>query len=229
LSTIKIVTLFPDFFESPFSSGLMGKAIGSGILHIDIINLRDYSEDKFNRCDDYPYGGGSGMVLKPEPLFRCLDTIRYQNEKIIATTPGGIPLQQGLVKELSLEDDLIILCGHYEGIDQRVIEKYVDVEISIGDYILSGGEFAALVIVDTVARYQPGFMSNSESLCEESFENGLLEYPQYTRPAEYDAMPVPRVLLEGNHAKIKEWRFQKSLEKTKLMRPDLYKKFCEKQ
>ncbi len=227
MKLFKIITLFPDFFKSPFESGLLGKAVNSNLVNIDIIDLRKYSLDKFNRCDDSPYGGGSGMVLKPEPFFNCLDNVKSKNTKVLLTTPGGIPLKQGLVKELSNEEEFCIICGHYEGVDQRVSDRYVDLEVSVGDYVLSGGEYAALIIVDAIARNVPGFMSNSASLDNESFENDLLEYPQYTRPAEYADSKVPEVLLSGNHEEIRKWRHAKSIEKTKKVRPDLYKKFIK--
>jgi tRNA (guanine37-N1)-methyltransferase len=222
-----IVTLFPDFFSTPLRSGLLGKAIDAGNLQVNLTDLRDYSEDKFKRCDDYPYGGGSGMVLKPEPLFKCLKEVVKPKTKVLLTSPGGTKLNQELVKQLASEEELCIICGHYEGVDQRVADKLVDLEVSVGDYVLSGGEYAALIILDATARYVPGFMSNSDSLEEESFENNLLEYPQYTRPAEFENLQVPDILLSGNHAKIAEWRLQQSIEKTKLVRPDLYKKYFE--
>ena len=206
-------------------SGLMGKAASSGAVRVDVIDLKEYSGEKFHRCDDYSYGGGSGMILKPEPLFRAIDSNRSSKTKIILTSPSGTLLTQSIVKDFSTEDDICILCGHYEGIDQRVISRYVDYEISIGDYIVSGGEYAALVILDAVSRYIPGFMSNPESLIEESFENNLLEYPHYTRPSEHEGFAVPDILLSGNHAKIREWRFERSIEKTRKVRPDLYKKY----
>ncbi len=221
---IDIITLFPDFFDSPFKSGLLGKCIHNGLLSVSIIDLRDYSDDKFRRCDDYPYGGGSGMVLKTEPLFRCLESIEDRGRTLL-TSASGRPLTAPLVHELSKQDRLTLICGHYEGVDQRVCERYVHDEISIGDYVLSGGEFAALVIVDAVARHIPGFMSNAESLKEESFEEGLLEYPHYTRPEEIEGMRVPEVLLSGNHALIRKWRLERSLEKTARVRPDLMESY----
>lgn len=223
--SFKIITIFPDFFESPLRSSLLGKAVDSGIIKVDIIDLKSFAEDKFHRVDDYPYGGGSGMVLKPEPLFGALEAVKKEKTKILLTTPAGILLTHDIVKDLTKEEDICIICGHYEGVDQRVIDKYVDLEISIGDYILSGGEYAALVITDTIARHLPGFMSNPESLKEESFENGLLEYPQYTRPSSMEGFKVPEVLLSGNHAVIDEWRLKKRIEKTKRIRPDLYEKY----
>jgi len=221
----RIYTLFPEFFGSPVKSGLMGKAVDSGIIKFEIIDIRSYSEDKFNRCDDYPYGGGSGMVLQAGPLSRAIDANEKGKSMRVYVTPSGKPLTQSLVKEMSLVNELSILCGHYEGIDQRVIDEYVDEEISIGDYVLSGGEYAALILTDAVARYVPGFMSNEESLVEESFEDDLLEYPHYTRPAELGGVKVPDVLLSGNHRGIEKWREEKRIEKTRAVRPDLYKKY----
>jgi len=223
-----IFTLFPDFFKSPLETGLLGKAIESGIVRVNLIDIRSYSDDKFRRCDDYPYGGGSGMVLMADPLFRALKENKKKGTKALITAPGGRVLNQEMVKSLSKEHEFSIVCGHYEGVDQRVIDRYIDQEVSTGDYILSGGEFASLVIIDAVARYVPGFMSNSESLIEESFEGDLLEYPHYTRPFEIDDMTVPDVLLSGHHKNITEWRLKKSLEKTKKVRPDLYKRYLLK-
>jgi tRNA (guanine37-N1)-methyltransferase len=223
---VTIVTLFPEFFDSPFRSGLLGKALSKEIVSMRIVNLRDYVTTKYRTCDDAPYGGGSGMVLLPEPLFRCLDDVKGK-AYTINVTPSGEPLNQEMVKFLAKQESLCIICGQYEGIDQRVIEKYVDKEISIGDYVLSGGEYAALVIIDSVSRLLPGFMGNAQSLEEESFEDGLLEYPHYTRPSEIENLKVPEVLLNGNHAEIKKWRHEQRLEKTKRVRPDLYKRYCD--
>ena len=224
----KIYTLFPDFFISPLNSGLMGKAVNSGIINFKIIDIREYSEDKFKRCDDYPFGGGSGMVLTPGPLFRAITENENSGSKIIYASPSGKGLNQTMVKEMSSLEEISVICGHYEGIDQRVIDTFVDYEISIGDYVLSGGEYAALVIADSVARYLPGFMSNSTSLDEESFESDLLEYPHYSRPAEFMGLKVPDVLTGGNHQDIAAWRYNKRIEKTKGIRPDLYKKFLKR-
>ena len=228
MKTFTIITLFPEFFSSPLASGLLGKAVSAGLFDVRVVDLREYSHDRFKRCDDYPYGGGSGMVMLAEPLFRSLDDAVDEKTTVICTTPAGEPFTQDMVKELAAEDDICVICGHYEGIDQRVIDKYVDREISIGDYVLSGGEYAAIVMLDAIARYVPGFMSNADSLSEESFEGDLLEYPQYTRPALYDGMAVPDVLLSGHHEKVAEWRLAERIEKTKRVRPDLYKKYCVK-
>ena len=225
LTLFKIITLFPEFFSSPLETGLLGKAIDAGIIGVEIIDLRTYSEDRFKRCDDYPYGGGSGMVLKPEPLFRAIESNRLDGTVVVYTTPAGRLLNQNLVKMLSGERDICIICGNYEGVDQRVVDRFVDYEISVGDYILSGGEFASLVIIDAISRYIPGFMSNAGSLEDESFEEDLFEYPHYTRPNEIAGLRVPDVLISGNHEMIKKWRLAKSIEKTKRERPELYKRY----
>lgn len=221
----RIYTLFPDFFVSPLKSGLIGKAVESGIIRYDIIDIRSYSEDKFRRCDDYPYGGGSGMILAPQPLFKAIEENEKSGSCILYASPSGMPLVQEYIKELAGLEEISIICGNYEGIDQRIIDKFVTREVSIGDYILSGGEYAALVISDAVARYVPGFMSNRDSLSEESFESDLLEYSQYTRPADFRGLKVPEVLVSGNHEKIALWRHQNRLKKTRGTRPDLYKKY----
>ncbi|MCU0848245.1 MAG: tRNA (guanosine(37)-N1)-methyltransferase TrmD [Spirochaetes bacterium] len=223
----KILTLFPEFFKSPLSSGLMGRAAEKGLMKFDIRDIRSYTEDRHNRCDDYPYGGGSGMVLMPDPLFRAIEDAKNDDTRILLTAASGRLLTQEIAGGLAAEKELCIICGHYEGVDQRVIDRYVDLEVSIGDYVLSGGEYAALVIIDAVARLIPGFMSNSESLVEESFEKSLLEYPHYTRPPVIDDMAVPGVLMGGNHGEISEWRMKKSIEITKRVRPDLYKRYIK--
>ncbi len=228
MKLFKIITLFPDFFNSPLKSSLLGRAIQDGKIKVEIIDLKQFSTDKFHRCDDSPYGGGSGMVLQPGPLFRAIESAKDVRTKIILTSPGGMVFNQELAVNLLEEDEICIICGHYEGIDQRVLDRYVDYEISIGDYIISGGEYAALIILDSIARYVPGFMSNPDSLIKESFKDNLLEYPQYTRPAEIDGLKVPDVLLSGDHKKILEWRIEKSIEKTKRIRPDLYAKYMNK-
>jgi len=223
----KIITLFPDFFNSPLKSGLLGKAIEKGLCHIECINLRQWGEGQYRQCDDYPYGGGSGMVLMPVPLLKAIESCKGDS-KVLYPSPSGALLTQDMVKELFQNDSFLFICGQYEGIDQRVIDRYVDYEISIGDYILSGGEYAVLVIIDALCRYIPGFMSNPESLSDESFENYLLEYPQYTRPREIDGMCVPDILISGNHEKIRQWRLEKSIEKTRATRPDLYRLYIAK-
>ncbi|MCX8123591.1 MAG: tRNA (guanosine(37)-N1)-methyltransferase TrmD [Spirochaetes bacterium] len=227
MKIFKIITLFPEFFQSPLQTGLLGKAVEKGLCQFDIINLREFGEGHYRQCDDYPYGGGSGMVLMPGPLCKAIKQHKG-NAIVIYPSPSGTVLTQALVKKLFEYDSYCFICGQYEGIDQRIIDRYVDYEISIGDYILSGGEFATLVIIDALCRYIPGFMSNPQSLSEESFENYLLEYPQYTRPRQIDGMQVPDILLSGNHEKIRQWRLEKSIEKTKAVRPDLYRLYLAK-
>ncbi len=223
-----IITLFPDFFNSPLQSSLLGRAIRDRIIKVNIIDLRGFSTNKYHSCDDYPYGGGTGMVLQAGPLFKAIESVKTIRTKMLLTSPSGRMLNQELVKELSGENDICIICGHYEGVDQRVIDRYIDYEISIGDYIISGGEYGALIILDSISRYVPGFMSNPESLVQESFEDNLLEYPQYSRPDEIDGWEVPDILLSGNHEKIREWRTSKAIEKTMKIRPDLYNKYLNR-
>lgn len=219
------MTLFPGFFSSPLASGLLGKAVESGTISVTITDIRDFATDNYRRCDDYPYGGGSGMVLMPGPLAGAIESVRQEGVPVAMTSASGTLLTQDLVKELAGLKGLTLVCGHYEGVDQRIIDRYVDYEISVGDYVLSGGEYAALSIIDAVSRLVPGFMSNRESLSEESFELDLLEYPQYTRPEETGGMKVPEVLLGGNHGQIRAWRREQSIEKTRRIRPDLYRKY----
>lgn len=226
---IKVITLFPEFFKSSLGTGLMGKAVHARLLDVQVVDLRQFGEGNYRQCDDYPYGGGSGMVLMPGPLFKAIRSVRLEHTRVVLPSASGKPLTQQLAREFSGEKDLCLVCGHYEGIDQRVVDSCVSDEISIGDYILSGGEYAALVIMDTIVRLIPGFMSNQESLLEESFENGLLEYPQYTRPHEIDGLAVPEVLLSGDHARIRQWRLEQSVERTKKIRPDLYRRYVIKE
>ncbi len=216
-----IVSLFPEIAKAYFSASLMKKSLDKGIISFTPVNIRDFAEDKHRTCDDSPYGGGAGMVLKPEPLVKAILSVRKPQSRVIYMSPSGRVLTQKVVQELSSYQDLVLVCGRYEGIDQRVIDGYVDEEISVGDYILSSGEVAALIVVDSVYRLIDGVIA-SESLSEESHgESGLLEYPHYTRPEEFEGRKVPEVLLGGNHADIKSWRRTKSLEKTRALRPDL--------
>ncbi len=224
----KVLTLFPEFFQSPLETGLLGKAVERGLINVDIRDIRAYTRDSYRKCDDYPYGGGCGMVLMPEPLEKAILDAKGTGTKVILTSAGGRPLDQDTVKSLSREKELCLVCGHYEGVDQRIIDRHVDLEVSIGDFVLSGGEFAAIAIIDAVARYVPGFMSNEGSLDSESFEEDLLEHPHYTRPVEFDGMRVPEVLIGGNHAEIARWRLERSIEKTRLVRPDLYRKYLRR-
>jgi len=219
---ISILTLFPDMF-SIFEHSIIGRARENNLVDLSLLNIRDYTLNKHKKVDEYPYGGGPGMVMAPQPI---VDTIRYAKEnnkgKVIFLGPRGKTFNQELAKELSKEEDLIFLCGHYEGIDERIY-KYIDMEISLGDFVLTGGEMAAIPVIDSILRLIPGVLGKEESFMEESFYNGLLEYPQYTRPEEFEGDKVPEVLLSGHHENIRKWRRFKSLEVTKKKRPDLYK------
>ena len=216
-----VLTLFPEMFEI-LNQSIIGKAIEKKLININLINIRDFSKDKHKKVDDTPYGGGAGMVMKPDVVYDAYKSIKDKNAKVIYMSPQGKELNQKKVEELSKESHLIILCGHYEGIDQRVLDKIVDEEISIGDYVLTGGEIPAMVLIDSVSRYVKGVLKE-ESIKEESFSNGLLEYPQYTRPEEFEGIKVPEVLLSGHHENIDKWRKEKSLEITKKKRPDILK------
>ena len=216
-----VLTLFPEMFEI-LNQSIIGKAIEKDLIDINLINIRDFSKDKHKKVDDTPYGGGAGMVMKPDVVYDAYQSIKDRNAKVIYMSPQGKPLNQQKVEELSKENHLIILCGHYEGIDQRVLDKIVDEEISIGDYVLTGGEIPAMVLIDSVSRYVKGVLKE-DSIKEESFSNGLLEYPQYTRPEVFEGMKVPEVLLSGHHENIDKWRKEKSLEITKKKRPDILK------
>ncbi|MGN1060171.1 MAG: tRNA (guanosine(37)-N1)-methyltransferase TrmD [Candidatus Coproplasma sp.] len=219
---ITILTLFPDMFE-PLKRSIIGRACEEEKLQIEIVNIRDYSQDKHLKCDDYPFGGGAGMVMMPQPIVSCIEAVDPDHKALrLFTSPKGQTLSQSKVAELSSQENLLILCGHYEGVDQRVLDGYIDEEISIGDYVLTGGELPAMVICDCVARYVDGVIS-SASLIDESFSDGLLEYPQYTRPAIFRGVSVPEVLLSGNHAMIDKWRREQSLKITAERRPDLLK------
>ena len=217
-----ILTLFPEMF-SPLQESIIGRAKGKGILNINVINIRDFSKDKHKKVDDTPYGGGAGMVMKPDVVYDAYSSIKTEEAKVIYMSPKGNVLNQQKARELSKEKHIIVLCGHYEGIDQRVLDEIVDEEISIGDYVLTGGEIPAMVLIDTVSRYVDGVL-NSESTAEESFSNNLLEYPQYTRPEEFRGKKVPEVLLSGHHENIKKWREEQARKITKARRPDLLKK-----
>ena len=216
-----VLTLFPEMFEI-LNQSIIGKAIEKNLIDIHLINIRDFSKDKHKKVDDTPYGGGAGMVMKPDVVYDAYQSIKDRNARVIYMSPQGNPLNQKKVEELSKENHLIILCGHYEGIDQRVLDKIVDEEISTGDYVLTGGEIPAMVLIDSVSRYVEGVLKE-DSIKEESFSNGLLEYPQYTRPEVFEGMKVPEVLLSGHHENIEKWRKEKSLEMTKKKRPELLK------
>mgnify|MGYP003371052453 CR=1 FL=1 len=217
-----VLTLFPEMFE-PIKQSILGKAIENEKIKLKLVNIRDFSKDKHKKVDDTPYGGGAGMVMKPDVVYDAYKSVYEENAKVIYLSPQGKTLNQKKVEELSKEKHLILLCGHYEGIDQRVIDKIVDEEISIGDYVLTGGEIPAMVLIDTVSRYIDGVL-NQESIKEESFSEGLLEYPQYTRPEVFEGEKVPEILLSGHHENIEKWRKEQALKITKQKRPDLLKR-----
>lgn len=221
---IDIITLFPEMFRGPFDASIVARAREQGIVRIELHNLRDWGEGRHNTVDDAPYGGGAGMVLKPAPVFAAVEAVRALDAepgRVVLLTPQGRLLTQPIVNELAALARLTLLCGHYEGVDERIREHLVDDEISVGDYVLSGGELAAMVLVDAVVRLLPGALGGETSLHEESHAQGLLEYPQYTRPADFRGWPVPEVLLSGNHPEIDRWRRQQSVLRTRRRRPDL--------
>jgi len=220
---IDVLTLFPEMF-SALDSSILGKAKQKGLFEFHCHNIRDYSADKHKRCDDAPFGGGAGMVMMPQPIHDCIGAVDPEHTALrIYLSPRGKTLNQSLVKKLSDEKHLLLLCGHYEGVDQRVLDMDIDMELSIGDYVLSGGELPAMVLIDSVLRYVPNVLGNEESTVDESFSQPLLEYPQYTRPQEFLGEQVPQVLVGGNHQEVDKWRKEQSLAITKKNRPDLLK------
>ena len=218
-----VLTLFPEMFES-LKQSIIGKAQERNLIDINIVNIRDFSKNKHKKVDDTPYGGGAGMVIMPDIVYDCCNSVKTETSKVIFLSPQGKVLTQKKVEELSKQKHLILLCGHYEGIDQRVLDKVVDEEISIGDYVLTGGEIPAMVLIDSVSRYVEGVLKE-ESTKEESFSNGLLEYPQYTKPEIFEDTKVPEVLLSGHHENINKWRKKEALRNTYLKRPDLLKEY----
>ena len=222
---IEIVTLFPEICRAPLSESMMKRAQEKGILELHIRNLRDWTTDKHHVVDDAPFGGGQGMVMKPEPIFAAVEDLRVENRKskIVLMSPAGRRLDQELAKRLSQQPRLIIVSGHYEGVDHRIIEHLIDLEISIGDYVLTNGAIAAVVLVDAIVRLLPGALGHEQSAADDSFSEGLLEAPQYTRPAEFRGWKVPEVLLSGNHAEIARWRQEQAVKRTRQNRPDLLK------
>ena len=220
---IDILTLFPDMFQGPFSESIIKRAVEQGQVEIVLHDIRDYSTDKHRRVDDYPFGGGAGMVMQIEPIDRVISKLKGEREydEVIYMSPDGKRLDQKIVNQLSLKGNLIILCGHYKGVDQRVRDNFITMEISIGDYVLTGGELAAAVVVDSVVRLIPGVISDETSALSDSFQDNLLAPPVYTRPAEYKGWKVPDILLSGHEAKIERWREEQALERTKRLRPDL--------
>jgi tRNA (guanine37-N1)-methyltransferase len=218
---IDVLTLFPAMFAGPLDESIIKRARESGLLDVRIHNLRDYAHDRHKTVDDRPFGGGPGMLLKPEPIFEAVEALRREKTRVILLCPSGRPFNQAVARELALLDDLLLVTGHYEGFDERIREQLADDELSIGDYVLTNGALPAMVIVDAVTRLLPGVLGDDESSKDESFSRGLLEYPQYTRPAEFRDMKVPDVLLSGNHAEIARWRSEHARLRTQERRPDL--------
>ena len=223
---INIMTLFPEMFE-PIRASMIGRAADNGIIELNIVNIRDYTEDKHCRVDDTPFGGGAGMLMQVQPIISCYRQNDFAG-RTIYMSPRGRKLSQGIAEELAGEGELTILCGHYEGVDERALTELSAEEISIGDYVLTGGERPAMVLVDAVARFIPGVLASDESVLEESIYSGLLEYPQYTRPRTMEEGEVPEVLLSGDHKKIELWRFEQAMKLTKERRPDMWQNFIEK-
>lgn len=227
-----ILTLFPDMVLDGLNTSIIGRAMAKGLLSIDAVNIRDYANNKHGKVDDYPYGGGAGMVMQAEPVVEAYESIAKRLNKkprCIYLTPQGKTFHQRMAEEFAKEEDLVFLCGHYEGIDERALDLVVTDHVSIGDYVLTGGELPAMVMIDAISRLVPGVLNNDESAVTESFgSENLLEYPQYTRPEEYRGMKVPEVLLSGHHANIAKWRLEQSVERTRMRRPDLYEEYIEK-
>lgn len=228
-----ILTLFPEMVMQGLHTSILGRAADRGDISIEAVNIRDFTTNKHGKVDDYTYGGGAGMLMQAQPVFDACQSIvdrigQDKPRRVIYVTPQGKPFHQEMAKELSMEEELIFLCGHYEGIDERVLEEIVTDEISLGDYVLTGGELAAMVMVDAIARLVPGVLHNGESAQTESFGDGLLEYPQYSRPEIWHGKRVPEVLLSGDHAKVDAWRLEQAIARTKERRPDLYEKYMEK-
>ena len=218
---VDILTLFPGMFVGPFDESMLKRAREAGLLQLNLVDIRDFATDRHRTVDDTPYGGGPGMVMKAGPIFAAIEAVRSADSRVILLSPQGRLFEQAMAIELSTLPHLVLICGHYEGVDERVREHLVDEELSIGDYVLTGGELAAMVLVDAVARLLPGVLGAGDSIVEESHSSGLLEYPQYTRPAEFRGWRVPDILLSGNHAEIARWRRRRALERTRERRPDL--------
>jgi tRNA (guanine37-N1)-methyltransferase len=221
---IDVLTLFPQMLDGFLSESILGRGIEAGLISVKVHDLRDWTTDKHRRADDRPFGGGAGMVLKPEPVFAAIEQLQRPGCRRIYLTPDGTPLSPGLAEELSREQHLVLLSGHYEGIDQRIRDQLIDQEISIGDYVLTNGTLAAAVVIDALARFIPGVLGEEKSLTSESFTGKLLDFPQYTRPAEFRGLSVPEVLLSGHHGDIEKWRLARRMEKTRQIRPDLLEK-----
>lgn len=228
MNRFHILTLFPEMVMDGLNTSIIGRAIDAGLLEINAVNIRDYSTNKHMKVDDYPYGGGAGLVMQPEPVYRAYKDLEKDMKKkprVVYLTPQGTTFHQEMAKELAKEEELVFLCGHYEGIDERVLEEIVTDYVSIGDYVLTGGELPAMVMIDSISRLVPGVLHNDNSAGDESFENGLLEYPQYTRPPVFLDKEVPEVLLSGHHENIRKWRHEQSVKRTKERRPDLWEAY----
>ena len=228
MNRFHILTLFPEMVMDGLNTSIIGRAIEAGLLEINAVNIRDYSTNKHMKVDDYPYGGGAGLVMQPEPVYRAYEDLTKDMKKkprVVYLTPQGTTFHQEMAKELAKEEELVFLCGHYEGIDERVLEEIVTDYVSIGDYVLTGGELPAMVMIDSISRLVPGVLHNDDSTGDESFENGLLEYPQYTRPPVFLDKEVPEVLLSGHHENIRKWRHEQSVKRTKERRPDLWEAY----
>ena len=228
MNRFHILTLFPEMVMDWLNTSIIGRAIEAGLLEINAVNIRDYSTNKHMKVDDYPYGGGAGLVMQPEPVYRAYKDLEKDMKKkprVVYLTPQGTTFHQEMAKELAKEEELVFLCGHYEGIDERVLEEIVTDYVSIGDYVLTGGELPAMVMIDSISRLVPGVLHNDDSAGDESFENGLLEYPQYTRPPVFLDKEVPEVLLSGHHENIRKWRHEQSVKRTKERRPDLWEAY----
>ena len=228
MNRFHILTLFPEMVMDGLNTSIIGRAIEAGLLEINAVNIRDYSTNKHMKVDDYPYGGGAGLVMQPEPVYRGYKDLEKDMKKkprVVYLTPQGTTFHQEMAKELAKEEELVFLCGHYEGIDERVLEEIVTDYVSIGDYVLTGGELPAMVMIDSISRLVPGVLHNDDSAGDESFENGLLEYPQYTRPPVFLDKEVPEVLLSGHHENMRKWRHEQSVKRTKERRPDLWEAY----
>ena len=232
MTTFTVLTLFPEMVEQGLKTSIIGRAVENDIIRIEAVNIRDYTTNKHGKVDDYPYGGGAGMVMQAQPIYDAYQAIADRigkRPRTIYLTPKGTTFHQGMAKEFALEEDLVFLCGHYEGVDERVLEEIVTDYVSIGDYVLTGGELAAMVMVDAISRMVPGTLSNQESGETETFHNYLLEYPQYSRPEVWMDKRVPEVLLSGHHKNIEAWRLEQSIALTKKKRPDLYERYVEQE
>lgn len=221
-----VLTLFPEMFTAVTSS-IVGRASDKGLVEFNFVNIRDFSNDKHNKADDYPYGGGPGMVMMADPIFGAMESVGAKDKKVIYMSPRGKVIDKDILLELSREDEMVILCGHYEGVDQRALDYWQAEELSIGDYVLTGGELPAMVLIDALARLVPGVLASEEAATEESIYSGLLEYPQFTKPRSYEGMDVPEVLVNGNHKLIHLWKFEEALKLTRKLRPDLFEDFVK--